>query len=153
MNWNSSHMKIVGETEKNMHDVQHVVHQLETRFTLADVQKSDRGEKKLEERRKNWKGKSDLFKKYRIFQQLVHGLSVSLPLLVMSFRPWVLTLTWGAFFKFEVWGFKNKWITTIVVMAVDSRRHLCVKRTLHENVFAVSSVYWVTFEQDISASL
>jgi hypothetical protein len=38
-----SHIEeMVGETEKNMHDVQYVVHQLETRFNPADVQKSEK---------------------------------------------------------------------------------------------------------------
>ncbi len=33
---------MVGETEKNKYDVQHVMHQLETRFNPADVQKSEK---------------------------------------------------------------------------------------------------------------
>ncbi len=34
--------EMVGETEKNKHDVQHVMHQVETRFNPADVQKSEK---------------------------------------------------------------------------------------------------------------
>ncbi len=38
-----SHIEeMVGETEKNKYDVQHVMHQLETRFNPADVQKSEK---------------------------------------------------------------------------------------------------------------
>ena len=46
-----SHIEEMGETEKNKHDVWHVIHQLETRFNSADWKKVKSGGE-LEERRK-----------------------------------------------------------------------------------------------------
>ena len=58
-----SHIEeMVGETEKDLHDVDHVMHQLETRFNPAEVEKSEkrRRVRRAKENRSKLKRKKQL---------------------------------------------------------------------------------------------